>query len=286
MILVVGATGQLGGMITRLLRSQGEDVRVLVRGDSDYAGLEAAGAEPVQGDLKDAGSLVRACDGVERVITTANSARRGGKDNVQAVEIEGNRNLINAAARADVEQFVFVSAFGAQPHSPSEFARGKAEAERYLRGSGVPYTILKANVFMEVWIGMIVAAPVQERRAVTVVGEGLRKHSFVSIQDVASFAVAVLRQPQALNRTLAIGGPEPISWRDIVQLAEQMIGREIPLRHVAPGEPLPGLPPVVSGLAAAFDAFDSPIEMDETTRTYDVTLTPVDVVLSRMLAGA
>ena len=77
MILVVGATGALGGMIASDLLARGESVRVLVRPGSDYTRLVELGAQPVMGDLKDAASLRRACDGVETVITTANSAARG-----------------------------------------------------------------------------------------------------------------------------------------------------------------------------------------------------------------
>ena len=76
MILVVGASGELGGMIVRGAIEQGLPVRALVRSDTDATRLAALGAEPVFGDLKDPGSLAVACRGVGTVITTANTARR------------------------------------------------------------------------------------------------------------------------------------------------------------------------------------------------------------------
>ncbi len=97
MILVVGATGALGGEVARRLLAQGRKVRVLVRPQSPYQSLVEAGAESAMGDLKDPASLAAACRGVEQVIATANSAQRGGEDNPETVELRGNRSLIDAA---------------------------------------------------------------------------------------------------------------------------------------------------------------------------------------------
>jgi NADH dehydrogenase len=113
-----------------------KDVRILVRPQSNSAPLEQVGAQLVSGDLKDPLSLERACAGADRVITTANSALRGGDDTVETVDRQGNRSLIDAAKAANVQQFVFVSAYGATLDSPVPFLRAKAETEASLRASG------------------------------------------------------------------------------------------------------------------------------------------------------
>lgn len=97
MILVVGATGMLGGTIARTLLERGENVRILVRPGSSYEHL--AGAEPAIGDLKDETSLRAACEGVEAIVTTATSASRGGADTIESVDRAGYRNLVDAAAQ-------------------------------------------------------------------------------------------------------------------------------------------------------------------------------------------
>lgn len=283
MILVVGATGALGGMITRDLLSRGVPVRVLVRPGSQYGPLLELGAQPVMGDLKDPQSLARACEGVTTVITTANSAGRSGADTTDSVDRHGNRALIDAAKRAGAQHFIFVSALGASEDSPVDFLRAKGEAERHLIASGMDWTILQPNIFMEVWIGMLVGMPLQQGSAVTLVGRGDRRHSMVSMRDVAAFAVAAVAHPDARNTTIVIGGPEALTWTEVVKRAESVVGRTIELDYVAPGEPLPGLPPMVAALAAQFETYDSEIDMDATAAAYGVKLTTIEQFLHRML---
>jgi uncharacterized protein YbjT (DUF2867 family) len=83
------------------------------------------------------------------------SAMRGGEDNPQGVDLEGNRNLIGAAREAGVEHFVFVSLLGADPDHPAPFVRAKARSEATLRESGMQYTIVAPAAFMEVWPAMV-----------------------------------------------------------------------------------------------------------------------------------
>jgi uncharacterized protein YbjT (DUF2867 family) len=281
-ILVVGATGFMGGLIAHRLLEQGQRVRALVRGGPADAGLESAGVELVHGDLKDPGSLRTACTGVEAVVTTANSAQRGGADTAETVDRRGNIDLIDAAVESGVERFVFVSTLGADAGSPDAFIRGKGEAEEHLRGTRLAWTILEPNALMDIWIPAVIG-PALAGQAVTLVGEGRRRHSMVAVRDVAAYAVAALDPAREAGRTLAIGGPEPVSWRDVVALAAQELGREVPVRSVAPGEPVPGLPEVMSGLLGFMDTYDSPIDMADVARLYGVTPTPARTIVRESL---
>lgn len=285
MILIVGATGTLGSMITRRLLEQRKAVRILVREGSNHQSLANAGAQPVVGDLKDRASLDGAVQGVDTIVTTANSASRGGGDTVESVEIEGNRSLVDAARDGGVRHFVFTSAMGAAVDSPVPFLKGKALTEEHLKAASLQYTILSPNVFMEVWFGMIIAMPLQSGQPVTIIGEGNRRHSFVAMDDVATFAVSAVENPAARNQQIFIGGPEALSWNDVVKRASPVVGREIPVRHVSPGEPLPGLPDVITGLMTGMNFYDSPVDMTATAGMYGVQLTTADDVLRKLLGG-
>jgi uncharacterized protein YbjT (DUF2867 family) len=297
MILVVGATGVVGGMIARRLLKEDKEVRILVRRDSPSSQLVQqglatsaeelieAGAQPVHGDLRDRASLEAAVEGVQTIITTANSAMRGGADDPRSVDLEGNRNLIEAARDAGVEHFIFISLLGADPNHPAPFIQAKAQSESALRESGMEYTILAPTAFMEVWPAMVVGIPSLQGKPVTLVGEGRRRHSFISNRDVAAFAVAAVDHPAARNQYLAIGGPEPLSWRDVVATYERVLGRSIPVEYVAAGEPVPGLPDPMPALLAGMETYDSVVEMEETSSTFNVPLRTLETFVREQVAS-
>lgn len=283
MILVVGATGKLGGRVTRELIRGGHSVRILVRQGSEYGSLVELGAQPIMGDLKDPESLRRACAGVATVITTANSSARGGADTVDSVDVQGNRALIDAASVAGAEHFIFISALGASEQSPVPFMRAKAATEAHLKASGLGYTILEPNIFMEVWVGMLVGVPVQEGWPVTLIGRGDHRHAMISIRDVAAFTVAAVTSPAARDRLLVFGGPEALTWTQVVERAELVLGRRLEIRYVEPGEPLPGRPPIAAQLGAAFEMYETVIDSSGIAAELGVRLTTIDEFLHETL---
>lgn len=276
MILVVGATGNLGGSIARALLAKGKEVRIFVRPGSSYAELVNVGAEPVTGDLKEPASLHAACAGVDAVVTTANAIGRGGEDTIESVDLHGNQNLIEAAEAEGVRHFVFISVLGASAESPVPLMRAKAEAEQRLMESAMTWTILQPNLYMDTWLPMAVGGPALAGEPVTLVGEGRRRHSMVAMHDVVSYAVTVLERDEANNQRLVIGGPDAISWRDAVAAFEHELGRTIPVRTVRPGESVMGMPEQVNGLFQMLETYDSPLDMSVLAATYEVTPTALE----------
>ncbi len=297
MILVVGATGILGGQITQRLLGQGKNVRILVRHDSpseqmalqgmatSARALIDLGAIPVYGDLKDPASLTLACEGIETIITTANSAMRGGEDNVDTVDRQGNRNLIDAANAANVKQLIFISFMGANLYHPVPLFQAKAETELLLvmRKGGIPYTILAPNFFMESWVSMVVGIPLQAHQPITLVGSGQRKHTLISMGDVAAFTTAVVGHPAAINQRLVLGGPSAVSWCNIVRAFSQAIGQELPMQFIEAGEQIPGIPEVVPAVLAVMETYDSPLPMQDVAQFFGVQQTTLNAFIHRML---
>ncbi|MBI1299941.1 NAD(P)H-binding protein [bacterium] len=292
MILVVGATGRLGGMITRQLLAQGKSVRILVRRNSpaeemakqgmatSAQALIDAGAQPVYGDLTDRASLDPACAGVETVITTANAALRNG--DFASVDYRGTRNLIDAAKNADLDHFIYISAYGSAPDHPHPLLSAKGENEAYLQESGLTYTILKPTMFMEGWIGAVVGIPLQAGQPVTLIGQGARRHSFVSIADVAAYAVAAVDHPAGRNQSIDIGGAAAHSWTEVVAIVGRTLDRTLLINYVAPGDPIPLIPESMGPILAGTEMADSIIDMTETAGTYQIEPTSLDVVAQRL----
>lgn len=273
MILVAGATGQLGGLIVHALLSKGFPVRILVREGSAYEALVSAGAEPVTGDLKDPDSVAAACEGVDTVVTTANSSARGGGDTVDSVDRAGNRNLIEAATRAGVHRFIFVSNLGASTDNPNPFMAAKGETEQLLRDGPMSWTIIQPNLFMDKLPVLVVGIPALSGKPVTLVGEGRRRHSLVAMRDVAQYVLAAVEHPEWDGQVLVIGGPEAVSWRDVVAAFERELARDIPVRTVSPGEPVPGMPDLLTGFLALLETYDSQLDTADLAGRYGVVPT-------------
>ncbi len=287
MILVVGASGLLGGMVVRGLLAQGRKVRVLTRGNPAVTSLIEAGAEPVEGDLKDMATLARAVSGVTTVITTANAAQRAGlgdgKDTFESVDLVGNQNLIDAAAAARVNHFIFTSLFTADANSPIPFVSYKGRTEQALVRSGMIYTILAPHVFMEVWFGMVIGSALQSGQPVTLVGRGDQHHSFVSMADVVSVALATVDNPAAFNQRIAIGGAEAVTWTEVVQRVAKVIGQELTIIYVPVGSPLP-IPPATWGLMYSTEMYEAVIPMDGVINMFGLTPTSIEAVARRLFS--
>ena len=220
--LVVGATGLVGQEICRQLRDAGRSVRALVRQTSDpvkRAGLEKLGVELIEGDLKDPSSLARACEGVQSVVSTASStlSRQAG-DSIESVDREGQLSLVEAARKAAVEHFVFVS-FRDNPRIQFPLTIAKRAVERALKGSGMAYTILQASYFMEVWLTPALGFDAANGK-VRLYGDGSRPISWISYRDVAHAAAAAVSEPAARNMVVELGGPQALSPREVVRMFE------------------------------------------------------------------
>ena len=233
MNLVVGATGVLGTEICRLLRDRGKPVRGLVRNTSATEKKEALrgmGVELSEGDLKDASSLEKACAGVENIVSTATSivSQQPG-DTLMKTDRDGHLALIEAAEKAGVRRFVFISF----PPSDLEFPlqTAKRAVEERLKKSKLTYTILQPTVFQEVWLGPHLGFDAAAGN-VRIYGSGKNKISYISFRDVARFAVLSLENPATENKVITLGGPESLSPLEVVKIFEEVTGRPFHVEHV------------------------------------------------------
>jgi uncharacterized protein YbjT (DUF2867 family) len=146
------------------------------------------------------------------------------------------------------------------------------------------WTILAPEPYFEVWVDWVVGVPAAAGEEVVYVGSGERRHSMISIQDVAQFAVASVENPAARNRRLEISGPEPFSWRDAVATFERVLDRPLRSRGVPPGEPVPGIPDQVLPLLASLDAYDSPMDTRQLADDFGVRQTSLEDFARHRLA--
>jgi uncharacterized protein YbjT (DUF2867 family) len=227
--LVIGATGLVGGEICRLLTQAGRPVRALIRQTADPAkrgALETLGVEFSVGDLKDPASLARACDGVHSVVSTASStlSRQAG-DSIESVDEYGQLALVDAARKANVGHFVFIS-FRDNPDLDFPLSAAKRAVERAVKTSGMAYTILQPSYFMEIWLSPALGFDVTNRR-VRLYGEGTNPISWIAYRDVARAAASAVTDDAARNMVVELGGPQALSPREVVGMFEAAGAGEI-----------------------------------------------------------
>ena len=234
MILLVGATGELGSRIAERLRDRGSPLRALVRPGSDASKLEALGVEIARGDLRDSASVRTALTGVETVVTTVTAISRalGGEHTatIRDVDGRGNATLVAAAESAGVQRFVFMSFAQSPVTLKSPLGAAKRSTEERIARTSMRGVIVKPELFSEIWISKAVGFDWEEGKA-QIFGRGETPNAYVAIDDVAE-AVARLALDDDPPRDVAFGGPDPLTRKQVVRLVEQATGRSIKVRHV------------------------------------------------------
>ncbi|HEU5075289.1 MAG TPA: NAD(P)H-binding protein, partial [Polyangiaceae bacterium] len=149
-ILVVGATGHLGGKVTRMARQSGFRVRALVRASSDASALAASGVDVMRGDMLDRPSLDRAMQGCAAVVSTAiGYAGRKPGDLRGEADTLGNRHLADAALAAGVRRLVFCSVLTCDGAKDVPHFWNKKLAEDYFEERRLPFVALRPGAFLD-----------------------------------------------------------------------------------------------------------------------------------------
>jgi uncharacterized protein YbjT (DUF2867 family) len=222
-ILLVGATGFLGAKIQRQL-AQDETIALRAMSRRSAPAGSGTGVEWVRGDLMDTASLDAALKGVDVVVSSANGYM---KETIEA-DFQGNKNLIEAAARAGVKRFVFLSiaACEAAPNVPHFHA--KKVAEDLIRASRLPYVFVRSPAFLD-QSADYVADGVKAGRFYAV-GDKTTKWSYVLTDDLAAAVGKAATYPgeEITHQTIDIGWRDgPKNQNELAELIEQVTGKTL-----------------------------------------------------------
>lgn len=232
MILIVGATGKLGGHVASQLLSAGHRVRAMTRDPARARALAVAGAEVVRGDLRDVESLRAATRGASVVVSASHSILGAHGNSSALIDGDGQRALINAATQAGVGHFVFTSALGASTDHPVDFWCTKARVEQVLADSGLHYSIIRPSAFMEMHAYELIGKAVVAGKRVVLFGRGDNPRNFVAAADVARVIGLALNDPRESGSTIEVGGPENLTSRQVVDVFEAVVGRPARVVHL------------------------------------------------------
>lgn len=223
LFLVTGATGGLGRRIVRILRDRDRPVRAFVRLTSRYSELEQRGAKIFIGDLLRDKDIRKACQGVRYIISAHGSTEASG--GAQELDYRANVELIDSAIEMGVEHFVFISVLGAdRGYEDSPVFKAKREVERYLKSSGLNYTILRPSGFASNLLPL--AERFRDTGIYILIGDPKIRSSIVSTDDLARIAVDSAAIENAKNQTFAVGGPDVLKREEIPKIFSHIFNRE------------------------------------------------------------
>ena len=221
MILITGASGNVGKEVLKQITQTGVEVRAAFQSVSKAAGAPS-GVEIVSLDYNQAETLQTALKGVDRVFLV-------GPPTAQLTALE--RKAMEVIAQSEVRQVVKLSAMGGRE---AIFPRQHAQSEEYILASGVPYTFLRPNGFMQNMVNY--NAPTINTQSAFYGSEGDGRVSHIDIRDVAAVAVKVLTGDGHVGKAYTLTGPEALTNNEIAQILSQELGREIRFVNLAPAQ--------------------------------------------------
>ena len=234
MILLTGATGNVGSALLRRLTAEGTPVRALVR-DQRRLGDQRVRVQIALGDLADPPTFRNALRGVDTVVHLAASIRDQPRASIEELNALATLRLVRAAERAGVERFVFFSALNARHHSRTRFFRAKALAEEAVEASAMRTTVFHPSIIYapgDPWLTLL--DRLSRLPAVPVSGSGRAVFEPIWADDVAGAVMHALANGSG-PASYELAGPELLSYDDIVRVALRASRRRRRLLHV----PLP-----------------------------------------------
>ena len=215
MILVIGGRSKIGAALIGELLGRGQQVRALVRAGEPTGSVPGA-AEAVTGDLADEGSLVTAMAGVEKVFLLSSP---------HPDAVSWHRHAIDAARRTQVQLLVRSSILGADRESPAEFIGAHTTCDRYLEDSGLPFVIVRPNLFLQNIPESTI--PSIDASGTFYADAGEARISMVDTRDVAAVASRALTEPGHAGAHYDVTGPEALSYADVAAKLTSAMGRRI-----------------------------------------------------------
>ncbi len=226
MILVTGGTGFVGSHLVPRLVETGDKVRCLVRDLAKAGTLQAYGVELVAGDVTRLQTLERAMRDVETVIHLVAVIRERRNVTFNGVNVQGTRNVVQAAVGSGVRRFIHMSALGANPNPKYRYTCSKWQGEEAVRSGNLDFTIFRPSVIFGPGSGFttqLIRSLSMFPFLAPVPGSGKACFQPIWAGDVAAGIIQALKGGKA-RQTCEIGGPEHLTYEQMLDTAIYVLG--------------------------------------------------------------
>ena len=224
-VLVTGASGFVGSHLARALSEEGHEVLAMTRHPDDYEGA----GEPVYADVAEPDSLREVMRGVQAAYYLVHAL---DSDDFVQRDADAARAFSAAAAEAGLERIIYLGGLGSEDDELSDHLKSRREVEQLLAADGVPVTVLRAAIVIgdggiswEMTRQLVKHLPamVGPRWVMT-------KTQPIALDDIVRYLVGVLEPTEALGRTFEVGGPDVLTYAEMMQLvARNHFGRPLPI---------------------------------------------------------
>lgn len=237
-VFITGGTGYVGQAVVAATLQAGHQPIVLQR-PGTYRSLNMPGAELVEGDVLEPRSFEKGLAGSDAIIHLVGIIREVPRQNItmQRLHVEATRSILGAAKRAEVARFIHMSALGSRTNAVSSYHRTKWAAEELVRESGLNFTIFRPSVIFgkggpgPEFVGQL-RDLARKAPLIPIIGDGRSPLQPVSIETVAKAMVASLTAPLAHNKVYEAGGPEVITYEEIMRRICQALNKPFRPIHI------------------------------------------------------
>ena len=215
MILVTGATGKTGSATAKSLSDMGEKFRVLIRNEAKKQELESLGAEVVIGSIENVEAVEQSMDGIDTVLILLPNSEG---------QLKLEKQLVDSAKQSGAKKIVKMSSIEATPDAKSPIPKLHLESEEYIKQSGLSWTMVKPNFYMQNLLAS--AGTIKDQGKIFLpMGEG--KTGMIDTTDVGKVLAKVLSEDGHESMNHEITGPEILSFYEVAEIFSQVLGTEV-----------------------------------------------------------
>ena len=238
-VLVIGASGFVGGHLAKALLADRYAVRCLARDPAKAQGLAESGCEVVQGDISDLASVRRAVESVQAVYisvhTLSPQTEAGAMERFMEIEKNGLLNIVAACRENGARRLIYVTSLGISADARSEWLRGRWETEQLLLNSGLDATVIRPGQIVgaggrgfEMMVGQA------KRRVAVVFGVGRQKWRNIALSDLVYYLVGVLNDSRSYGKAYDVGSDDILTNPQMIDMTAELLGRAHPYKIFLP----------------------------------------------------